>query len=54
VIGQSFLQLTTLVKSTLTNSVGIVAIDRYSMGEFVYAVTAAESVILSLFTSNEQ
>jgi len=24
------------------------------MGEFVYAVTAAEGVILSLFTSNEQ
>jgi len=24
------------------------------MDEFVYAVTAAESVILSLFTSNEQ
>jgi len=23
-------------------------------GEFVYAVTAAEGVILSLFTSNEQ
>jgi len=25
-----------------------------SMGEFVYAVTAAEGVMLSLFTSNEQ
>jgi len=24
-----------------------------SMGDFVYAVTAAEGVILSLFTSNE-
>jgi len=24
------------------------------MGEFVYAVTAAEGIILSLFTSNEQ
>jgi len=24
------------------------------MGEFVYAVTAAESIILSLFTSNKQ
>jgi len=24
------------------------------MGEFVYAVTAAEVIILSLFTSNEQ
>jgi len=24
------------------------------MGEFIYAVTAAEGVILSLFTSNEQ
>jgi len=29
-------------------------LSEYSMGEFVYAVTAAEGVILSLFTSNEQ
>jgi len=27
---------------------------RDSVGEFVYAVTAAEGVIFSLFTSNEQ
>jgi len=26
----------------------------YITGEFVYAITAAESIILSLFTSNEQ
>jgi len=25
-----------------------------NMGKFVYAVTAAEGIILSLFTSNEQ
>jgi len=32
----------------------VTAAEVIILGEFVYAVTAAEGVILSLFTSNEQ